>query len=158
MKNAKAVNTPLAQHFKLSLQQCLKSDKEFQEIHNVPYANAVGCLIYAIICTRPDLSHAVSVVSRYMANPKKEHWNALKWILRYLKGTSDCGLLFKKNSDSNLLLVMSILIMLVTLIREDPLLDLFLLQVEVPSVGKLLYRQQRQRILLQLKLQKKLFS
>ncbi|PKA49512.1 Retrovirus-related Pol polyprotein from transposon TNT 1-94 [Apostasia shenzhenica] len=59
--------------------------------------------MYAMICTRPDLSHAVSVVSRYMANPRKEHWNALKWILCYLKGTSDCGLLFEKNSDSDLL-------------------------------------------------------
>ncbi|PKA57319.1 Retrovirus-related Pol polyprotein from transposon TNT 1-94 [Apostasia shenzhenica] len=71
-------------------------------MHNVLYANAVGWLMYAMICTRPDLSHAVSV-SRYMANPGKEHWNVLKWILRYLKGTLDCGLLFKKNLDSDLL-------------------------------------------------------
>ncbi|PKA45691.1 Retrovirus-related Pol polyprotein from transposon TNT 1-94 [Apostasia shenzhenica] len=72
-------------------------------MHNVPYANVIGCLMYAMICTRPDLSHAVSVVSRYKTNPKKEHWYALKWILRYLKDTSDCGLLFKKNLDSDLL-------------------------------------------------------
>ncbi|PKA49079.1 Retrovirus-related Pol polyprotein from transposon TNT 1-94 [Apostasia shenzhenica] len=53
--------------------------------------------MYAMICIRLDLSHAVSVVSRYITNPGKEHWNALKWILHYLKGTSDCGLLFEKN-------------------------------------------------------------
>lgn len=41
-----------------------------------------------MLCTRPDLAHAISVVSRYMANPGKEHWQAVKWILRYLKVTA----------------------------------------------------------------------
>jgi hypothetical protein len=54
--------------------------------------------MYVVICTRPDLAHVVSVVSRFMHNPGKEHWNAVKWILRYLKGTSHFGLLFDKNS------------------------------------------------------------
>jgi hypothetical protein len=65
---------------------------------HIPYSNATGNLMYAMICTRPDLAHVVSVVSRFMHNPGKEHWNAVKWILRYLKGTSDFGLLFGKNS------------------------------------------------------------
>ncbi|PKA59453.1 Retrovirus-related Pol polyprotein from transposon TNT 1-94 [Apostasia shenzhenica] len=60
--------------------------------------------MYAMICTRPDLSHSVSIVSRYMTNSGKEHWNALKWILHYLKGTSDYGLLFEKNSNSDFLI------------------------------------------------------
>ena len=42
-------------------------------------------------CTRPDLAQVLSVVSRYMANPGKEHWSAVKWILRYLKGTKSLG-------------------------------------------------------------------
>jgi hypothetical protein len=49
----------------------------------VPYASAVGSLMYAMVCTRPDIAHAVGVVSRYMNNPGKEHWMAVKWILRY---------------------------------------------------------------------------
>lgn len=64
----------------------------------IPYSSVVGNLMYAMIYTRPDLAHAVRVVSRYMHNPGKEHWNAVKWILRYLKGTVDFGLLFDKNS------------------------------------------------------------
>ena len=48
----------------------------------VPYSNAVGSLMYAMVCTRPDISHAVGTVSRYMHNPGKEHWQAMKWILR----------------------------------------------------------------------------
>lgn len=51
-----------------------------------------------MICTRPDLAHVVSVVSRFMHNPGKEYQNAVKLILRYLKDTSHFGLLFDKNS------------------------------------------------------------
>ncbi|XP_070029435.1 secreted RxLR effector protein 161-like [Nicotiana sylvestris] len=40
----------------------------------VLYASAVGSLIYAMVCTRPDIAHAVGVVSRYMSDPGKEHW------------------------------------------------------------------------------------
>jgi hypothetical protein len=50
--------------------------------------------MYAMVCTRPDIAHAVGVVSRYISNPGKQHWEAVKWILRYLKGTSDMSLCF----------------------------------------------------------------
>ena len=53
----------------------------------VPYSSTIGSLMYAMVCTRPDIAHAVGVVSRYMNNPGKEHWDATKWILRYLRGT-----------------------------------------------------------------------
>ena len=55
----------------------------------VPYALAVRSLMYATVCTRPDIAHVVGVVSKYMNNPGKEHWMAVKWILRYLKGTTN---------------------------------------------------------------------
>ncbi|KAI4344544.1 hypothetical protein L6164_011759 [Bauhinia variegata] len=53
----------------------------------VPYASVVGSLMYAMVCTILDIAHAVSVVSRYLSNPSKEHWQAVKWILKYLRGT-----------------------------------------------------------------------
>ena len=57
----------------------------------VPYASVVGSLMYVMVCSRPDISHAVGVVSRYMSHPGIEHWNAVKWILRYLRGkTNKC--------------------------------------------------------------------
>jgi hypothetical protein len=66
----------------------------------VPYASAMGCLMYAMVCTRPDLAHAVSMVSKYMANPGKPHWDAIKWIFRYLKGTTDYDITFvRQKSD-----------------------------------------------------------
>jgi hypothetical protein len=66
----------------------------------VSYASAVGCLMYAMVCTRLDLAHVVSVVSKCMANPGKQHWNTVKWIFRYLKGTTDYGITFvRQKSD-----------------------------------------------------------
>ena len=62
----------------------------------VPYASVVGSLMYAMVCTRHDIAHAVGVVSRYMANPRKEHWEAMKWLLRYLRGTSSSSFCFAK--------------------------------------------------------------
>ena len=55
--------------------------------------------MYAMICTRPDITHAVSVVSKFMANPGNEHWNVVKWILRYLKGTKNFGIRFGSSSS-----------------------------------------------------------
>jgi hypothetical protein len=98
LNNCKPVATPFASHFKLSWRQCPANEEDKEYMSRVPYSSAVGNLMYAMICTRPDLAHAVSVVSRFMHNPGKEHWNAVKWILRYLKGTTDFGLLFDKNS------------------------------------------------------------
>lgn len=96
MVNAKQVSTPLATHFRLSKLQSPESAEEIQDMANVPYASAVGCLMYAMVCTRPDLAQAVSTVSKYMTNPGREHWRAVKWIFRYLRGTSDYGIVFAK--------------------------------------------------------------
>eukprot|EP00253_Pinus_taeda_P025413 PITA_25413 len=53
-----------------------------------------------MVSTRPDISHAVGVVSRFMANPGKEHWQAVKWVLRYLRGTSDRCIVFNGSEGS----------------------------------------------------------
>ena len=60
----------------------------------IPYSSAVGSLMYAMVCTIPDVAHAVGVVSRYMNNPGKEHWKAVQWILKYLRGTTSHALCF----------------------------------------------------------------
>ena len=48
---------------------------------HVPYSSVVGSIMYAMVCTRPNILQAVSVVSRNMASPGKEHWQVVKWIL-----------------------------------------------------------------------------
>ena len=60
----------------------------------VPYASAIGSLMYVMVCTRLDITHAVGVVSRFMSRPGNQHWEIVKWILRYLKGSSDACLCF----------------------------------------------------------------
>lgn len=63
----------------------------------VYHSSAVGSMTYAMVCTRPDISFAISVVS--MANPGKEHWQSVKWILCYLKGSMDVGIVFDMNDE-----------------------------------------------------------
>ena len=60
--------------------------------------------MYMMLCTRPDLSHAISLTSRFMADPGSEHLQALKWILKYLVGTQDLGLLFGTQKDEYVLI------------------------------------------------------
>ncbi|KAG8480261.1 hypothetical protein CXB51_024850 [Gossypium anomalum] len=99
MRTAKPVSTPLAAHFRLLSALSPQSDDEIEYMSHVPYSSAVGSLMYAMVCSRPDLSYAVSAVSRYMANPGKEHWKAVQWILRYLRGTTDVCLQFGRTED-----------------------------------------------------------
>ena len=67
----------------------------------VSYGSAVGSMMYAMICTRLDISQPVSVFSNYMANLGKEHWQAVKWILQYLRGTADVGWVYDNASTNS---------------------------------------------------------
>ncbi|XP_062076259.1 secreted RxLR effector protein 161-like [Humulus lupulus] len=62
----------------------------------IPYAMVVGYLMYVMVITRPDLAHSLSVLSRYMSNPGQEHWPGVKCLMRYLKGTINYGLIYKR--------------------------------------------------------------
>lgn len=73
MHKSKAVLTPLGQHFKLSREQSLQSDEAKVEMESVPYSSVVGSLMYAMICSRPDLAYAISVVSIFMSNSGVQH-------------------------------------------------------------------------------------
>ncbi|GJR52307.1 retrovirus-related pol polyprotein from transposon TNT 1-94 [Tanacetum coccineum] len=97
MDNSKSVSVPLGAHFKVSLKDYPSSDWDVERMSKVPYANVVGSLIYLMVCTRPDIAYAVSIVSRYLANPSKNHYEVVKWILKYLKGTADVGLVYGRD-------------------------------------------------------------
>ena len=87
MQDAKLVSTPLANHFKLTKEMCPKTQEEIDYMSKVPYCSAVGSLIYEMVCTRLNISHAEGFVSRSMNDPGKEHWMEVKWIIMYLRGT-----------------------------------------------------------------------
>ena len=68
-------------------------------MEEIPYANVVGCIMYAMVCTRPDIAYAVSVVSQFMANLGKAHWHALKWLLRHLRGSLSIGFSYQGGAE-----------------------------------------------------------
>ncbi|MCO5570927.1 hypothetical protein L7F22_024657 [Adiantum nelumboides] len=100
MERGKSTSTPLAPYVKLSKVDCPKSDTEKAEMAKVPYASACGSLMYAMFATRPDIAFAVGVVSRFMSNAGKKHWEAVKGVLRYLNGTKDMCICFGKGDLS----------------------------------------------------------
>ena len=73
MNKAKPVSTPLCSHFKLSKEQSPKTEEEMDYMSKVSYASTIGSLMYAMVCTRPNIAHAVGVVSRFMSRPGKQH-------------------------------------------------------------------------------------
>ena len=79
MENAKVFSTPLPSHLKLTKEICPKTREEEDKMSKVPYALVLGSLMYAMVCTRPNITHVVGVVSRYMSHLGIENWNVLKW-------------------------------------------------------------------------------
>ena len=71
--DTKSVSTPLTPHFKLKATMSPTTIEEREYMTRISYARAVGSLMYAMVCTRLDLSQAISMISRYMHDPKKGH-------------------------------------------------------------------------------------
>ena len=69
MENYNPIDTPIAKGEKLSNDLCPKTPKQKEQMKKVPYASAVGSLMYAMFCTRPNISYAIGMVSRYQSNP-----------------------------------------------------------------------------------------
>lgn len=92
MDKTKAVSIPPASHFKLSHKLHPSMNEENLIMENISYSSAVGSLMYVMVCTRPNISHAEEMVSRYLSNPEKDHWGAVKWMMRYLCDSSNLKL------------------------------------------------------------------
>ena len=80
MKNIMAILYPIATYAPLDVQ---------------PFSNIVGTVMYKMICTRPYIAYFVSVVSRFTSSPEREHWPALKWLMRYIAGSLKLGLQYE---------------------------------------------------------------
>ena len=65
----------------------------------IPYASAVGSIMYAQVCTRPDLAFITGMLGRYQSNPGIDHWKAVKKALRYIQGTKDLMLTYKRSDN-----------------------------------------------------------
>eukprot|EP00253_Pinus_taeda_P034052 PITA_34052 len=94
-RDSKPVKVPIPVGVKLSVEQCPKTQEEEEDMSRVLYASVVGNLVYAMACIRPDIAHAVGVLSRFMSKPEKDHWTTMKRVFRYLHGTIDYGLCYQ---------------------------------------------------------------
>ena len=97
MQNCSASPVPIQKGDKFSLMQCPQNDLERKQMEAILYAFVVGSLMYAQICTRPDISFAVGMLGRYQSNPGLDHWKAAKKGLRYLQGTKEYMLTYRRS-------------------------------------------------------------
>ena len=63
------------------------------------YQSAVGSLMYLSVCSRPDIAYAVNTLAKFSSKPTQKHWTAVKRVFRYLNGTAEYGILFKKGES-----------------------------------------------------------
>ena len=73
MENSKRGLIPMRHGISLSMSMSPKTPKERANMDMIPYASTIGSIMYAMLCTRPDIAHALSVTSRYQADPGLEH-------------------------------------------------------------------------------------
>ena len=96
MKNCSPSVAPILKGDRFDLNQCPKNDFEREHMKNIPYASVVGRLMYAQVCTRPDIAFAIRVLGRYQSNRGIDHWRAAKKVMRCLQGTKDYMLMYRQ--------------------------------------------------------------
>ncbi|GJZ57137.1 retrotransposon protein, putative, ty1-copia subclass, partial [Tanacetum coccineum] len=102
MDNSKRGHIPMQERLDLNKTQGASTPKEVKRMQNVPYASAVGSIMYAVRCTRPDVAFAQNITSRFQQNPGESHWTAVKNILKYLRNTKDMFLVYGGNPKAEL--------------------------------------------------------
>jgi Reverse transcriptase (RNA-dependent DNA polymerase) len=98
LEDAKLLASPMEPSAHLTNTQCPATSREIGDMRDVPYREAVGSLMYATIATRPDIAFAIGILSRFSTNPGRAHWEAVKRVFRYLKGTRELWLTFGNNT------------------------------------------------------------
>ena len=94
MDQSKKGFLPVLEGVKLSQTQSLTTTEDRERMKVIPYASAIGSIMYAMLCTRPNVCLAISLARRYQSNPRVDHWTTVKNILKYLKRTKDMFLVY----------------------------------------------------------------
>ncbi|KAG8485771.1 hypothetical protein CXB51_019116 [Gossypium anomalum] len=94
MEESKRGFLPMRHGISLSKEMCPSNPQERERMSKIPYASAIGSIMYAMLCTRPDVSYALSMTGRYQADPSEGHWTTVKNILKYLRRTKDTFLIY----------------------------------------------------------------
>jgi hypothetical protein len=99
MENSKKENLPVIKGVPLSVTQGPATEKEKSVMKNIPYASAIGSIMYVMLSTRPDVALALSLMSHYQSNSGMIHWTMVKGILKYLRNTKDMVLVYGGNEE-----------------------------------------------------------
>ncbi|GJV20721.1 retrotransposon protein, putative, ty1-copia subclass [Tanacetum coccineum] len=102
MENSKRGTILMLEKLKFSKSQGVSTPAEIQRMQNIPYASAVGSIMYAVRCTRPNVAFALNITSRFQQNPGEVHWIAVKNILKYLRNTKDMFLVYGGDTKQEL--------------------------------------------------------
>ena len=98
MQNCKSDDTSMVKGDKFSLEQYHKNAFEEKDIQKIPYASAVGSLMYAQICTRPDIAYITGILDRYLSNLESDYWKATKQVLWYLQKIKNYMLKYRRSN------------------------------------------------------------
>ncbi len=96
MENSKPVATPMEK------EGLSPTENQKDLFKSIPYRQAIGSIMYLMICTRPDLAYAIGKLSQYSESPKEHHWIALKRVLRYIKGTQNYGIMYDGSKQKSI--------------------------------------------------------
>ncbi|XP_031256963.1 secreted RxLR effector protein 161-like [Pistacia vera] len=99
MKDCSPSVAPVVKGDKFNLNQCPNNDFEREQMHNIPYASTIESLMYAQVCTRPDIAFVVGMLGQYQSNPGIDHWKAAKKMMRYLQGTKNYMLMNRQTDN-----------------------------------------------------------
>ena len=99
MKDCSPSVAPIMKGDRFNLNQCPKNDFEREQMKNILYTSVVGNLMYAQVCTRPDIAFAVGVLGRSPSNPGIDHWRAAKKVMRYLQGIKNYMLMYRQTNN-----------------------------------------------------------
>jgi hypothetical protein len=99
MHKCSATSAPVVKGDKLGAFQCPKNKYESDQMKSIPYASTVESLMYAQVCTRPDIAFVTRLLDRFQTNPELKYWKAIKKALRYLQGTKNIMLSYRKSNE-----------------------------------------------------------
>ncbi|GKC87067.1 hypothetical protein Tco_1147716 [Tanacetum coccineum] len=102
MNNSKRRYIPMQEKLELNKTQGASKLEEVKRMQNVPYASAIGSIIYAVRCTRPNVMFAQNITSHFQQNPREPHWTGVKTILKYLRNNKDMFLVYGENPEAEL--------------------------------------------------------
>jgi hypothetical protein len=88
------VKVPIPVGERINTKQYPRKHEKIEDVAYVPYESVIVSLMYAMVCTQPNISHALGVLSRYISTPRKGHWTYVKRVFRYLCGT--CYMILRK--------------------------------------------------------------